>query len=77
MFEAQSKKKQLRICAPKKTQINLYIPAVWSESSLSAWKNFVSFDIQNEPSEDSDQTAWMRSDLNPCLAHLSNLIFFI
>ena len=37
------------------------IPAVWSESSLSTRRNFVSFAIENVPCEDSDQTAWMRS----------------
>ena len=34
--------------------------ADWSESSLSAWRNFASLAIQNAPSEDSDQTARMR-----------------
>ena len=45
---------------PTQTQIRLRIRAVWSESSLSAWRNFASLAIQNAPSEDSDQTAWMR-----------------
>ena len=44
-----------------KIQISLRIRAVWSESSLSAWRNFVSLPIQNVSSEDSDQTARMRS----------------
>ena len=42
------------------TQISLRIRAVWSESSLSAWRNFASLAIQAAPSEDSDQTARMR-----------------
>ena len=46
---------------PTKTQISLRIHEVWSESSLSAWRHFVTLTIQNEPSEDSDQTAQMRS----------------
>ena len=45
---------------PTKTQISLRIRAVWSESSLSAWRNFVFLAIQNALSEDSDQTARMR-----------------
>ena len=45
---------------PTKTQISLRIRAVWSESSLSAWRNFASLAIQKAPSEDSDQTARMR-----------------
>ena len=45
---------------PTKTQIRLRILAVWSESSLSASRNFASLAIQNAPSEDSDQTARMR-----------------
>ena len=43
-----------------RTQISLRIRAVWSGSSLSAWRNFASLAIQNAPSEDSDQTARMR-----------------
>ena len=43
-----------------KTQINMRIPAIWSESSLSAWWNYASLAIKNVPSEDSDQPAWMR-----------------
>ena len=34
--------------------------AVWSESSLCAWRNFASLATQIEPSADSDQTAQMR-----------------
>ena len=44
-----------------KTQISLRISVVWSESSPSTWRNFASLAIQNAPSEDSDQTARMRS----------------
>ena len=50
---------KLSVC-PTKTQISLRIRAVWSESSLSAWRNFAFFAIQNALSEDSDQTARMR-----------------
>ena len=45
---------------PMKTQISLRIRAVWSESSLSAWRNLVSLAIRNALCEDSDQTARMR-----------------
>ena len=45
---------------PSKTQISLRICAVWSKSSLSAWRNIASLAIQDAPSEDSDQTARMR-----------------
>ena len=37
-----------------KTQISLRVRAVWSESPLSAWRNFESLAIQNAPSDDSD-----------------------
>ena len=43
-----------------KAQISLRIRAVWSESSLSAWRNFESLAIQIALKEDSDQTARMR-----------------
>ena len=39
---------------PTKSQISR---AVWSESSLSLWRNIASSAIQNAPSEDSDQPA--------------------
>ena len=45
---------------PTKTQISLRIRAVWSDSLLSALRNFVSLAIQNAPNEDSDQPARMR-----------------
>ena len=45
---------------PTKTQISLRARAVWSESSLSAWRNVAPLAIQNAPGEDSDQTARMR-----------------
>ena len=45
---------------PTKTQISLRIRAVWSQSTLLAWRNFASLAIQNALSEDSDQTARMR-----------------
>ena len=54
------RKRTFRHVRPTKTQISLRIHEVWSESSLSAWRNFVSLAIQNAFSEDSDQTARMR-----------------
>ena len=60
---------------PTKTQISLCIRAVWSLSSLSPRRNFVSLAIQNADSEDSDQTARMecanaQSYLNHRWAHM-------
>ena len=45
----------------KLIQISLRIRAVWSESSLSAWKTFEPFAIQNAYKEYSDYTAQIRS----------------
>ena len=45
---------------PAKTQINLRIRAVWSESLLSAWRRFGPLVINRARSEDIDQTARMR-----------------
>ena len=53
-------KHTFRYVRPAMIQISLRIRAVWSESSLSAWRNFASLAIQNASSEDSDQTARMR-----------------
>ena len=44
---------------PAKTQISLDILPVWSESSLSAWKNLGSLATNKVHSEDSDQTGQM------------------
>ena len=44
---------------PAKTQISLGIRPVWSESSLSAWKNLGSLATHWVHSEDSDQTGRM------------------
>ena len=44
---------------PAKTQISLSIRAVWSESSLSAWRKRGSLATQWAHSEDSDQTGRM------------------
>ena len=41
---------------PAKTQISLGIRPVWSESSLSAWRNLGSLATHGAHSEDSDQT---------------------
>ena len=55
------RKRTLLHVHPTKIQISLRMRAVWSESSLSAWRYFASLAIQKAPSEDSDQTAQMRS----------------
>ena len=47
------------VVRPAKTQISLGICPVWSESSLSAWRNLGSLATQWAHSEDSDQTGWM------------------
>ena len=44
---------------PAKTQISLGIRPVWSESSLSAWRNLGSLASHCAHSEDSDQTGRM------------------
>ena len=44
---------------PAKTQISLGIRSVWSESSLSAWRNIWSLATHWAHSEDSDQTGRM------------------
>ena len=44
---------------PEKTQISLGILPVWSESSLSAWRNLRAWATHWAQSEDSDQTGRM------------------
>ena len=44
---------------PAKTQISLGIRPVWSESSLSAWRNHGSLATHSAHSEDSEQTGRM------------------
>ena len=58
------RKRTFRHVRQMKTQISLRISAVWSGCLLSAWSNLTPFCIQkakNASSEDSDQTARMRS----------------
>ena len=52
------KKNQQNGCAPApaKTQISLGIRTVWSESSMSAWRNLGSLAAHWTHSEDSDKT---------------------
>ena len=52
----------------KKSQISLCIHAVWSESSLSACRNFESLAIPNASSKSSDEIAHMHKLI---LTHLS------
>ena len=61
---------------PTKTQISLRIHAAWLKSSLSAWRNFASLAIQNAPSEDSDQTARMRSLIRIFAGRTCSKFFF-
>ena len=44
---------------PAKTQISLGIRPVWSESSLSAWRNIGPLTAYWAHSEDYDQTGWI------------------
>ena len=60
-FNSNLRKRTFWHVRQKKTQITLRMRAAWSESSLSAWRNFVTSAIVKAPSEDSDQTARMRS----------------
>ena len=48
-----------RIAKAFKTQISMYIRAVWLESSLSTWRRFGFLAAHSVPHEDSDSTARM------------------
>ena len=52
------KTNKMSVC-PAKIQISLSIRPVWSESSLSAWRNLGSLATHYAHSEDSDQTGRM------------------
>ena len=54
---------------PTKTKISLGIRPVWSESSLSAWRNRGSLATHWAHSEDSDQTGRMPRLIWVCWAH--------
>ena len=53
------KNKQNDLCPQQRLRINLDIHPVWSESSLSAWRNLGSLATHWAHSEDSDQTGRM------------------
>ena len=54
------KTKKMALC-PAKTQISLVIRLVWSESSLSTWRQLESLATHWAHSDDSDQTGRMPS----------------
>ena len=58
-YEPQHDKTNNMAVRPAKTQISLGIRPVWSESSLSAWRNLEPLAIHWAHSEDSDQTGRM------------------
>ena len=58
-----------------KTQISLRIRTVWSDSSLSTWRNFASLAIQTAPSEDSDQSAHSRRLIRIFTGRILNLVW--
>ena len=58
-YEHQHEKTNKMSVRPAKTPISLGIRPVWSESSLSAWRNLGSLDTHWAHSEDSDQTGRM------------------
>ena len=60
LLSRNGRKRTFWYVRPTKTQISLHSRAVWSEYSLSTWRNLVSLAIRNALSEDSDQTARMR-----------------
>ena len=59
------------------TQISLRISVIWSDSSMSAWRNFAPLSIQNAPNEDSDQTARMRSLIWIFAGHTCRKLHFL
>ena len=59
LFEPRHDKINKMVGRPAKTQISLGIRLVWSESSLSAWRNLGSLATHWAHSEDSDQTGRM------------------
>ena len=59
VFEPRHDKTNNVVVRPAKTQISLGIRPVWSESSLSAWRNIGSLSTHWAHSEDSDQTGRM------------------
>ena len=59
VYEPRHDKTDKMSLCPSKSQISLGIRPVWSESSLSAWRNLGSLATHWVHSEDSDQTGWM------------------
>ena len=59
LYEPPHDKTNKMIVRPAKTQINLGIRPVWSESSLSTWIRLGSLATHWAHSEDSDQTGRM------------------
>ena len=62
---------------PAKTQISLGIHPVWSESSLSAWRNLWSLATHWVHSKDSDQTGWMPRLIWVFVGHIWHFVGFV
>ena len=62
---------------PAKTQISLGIHAVWSESSLSAWRKLGSWATHYVHSEDSDQTGRMPRLIWVFAEHTCHFVDFV
>ena len=73
IFELPRDKTNKMTVRPAKTQISLGIRPVWSESSLSAWRNLGSSSTHWVHSEDPDQTGRMSSWLGSSLSAWRNL----
>ena len=58
-FEPRHDKSNKLVVRPAKTQVSLGIRPVWSESSLSAWRNLGPLATHWAHSKDSDQTGQM------------------
>ena len=59
LIEPPHDKSDEMTCAPSEDSDQLGHPPVWSESSLSAWRNIWALTTCWVHSEDSDQTGWM------------------
>ena len=62
---------------PAKTQLSLCIRPVWSESSLSAWRNIGSSAIHWADCEDSDQTGRMQRLIWVFAGHKGHFVGFV
>ena len=76
LSRCMTKPTKWQVC-PAKTKISLGICSVWSESSMSAWRNLGSLATHWVHCEDTDQTGWMPRLIWVFAGHTGHFVYCV